>query len=105
MAEACTYEMNLEKAEYHQNVEPMLSHINVGFGVDLTIKELAQNIAETVGYRGSINLDRSKPDGAPRKLMDSSCLNRLGWYPKVNLKDGLTKAYQDYLINNKLLRK
>jgi GDP-L-fucose synthase len=105
MAEACIYVMNLDKAEYHQNVEPMLSHINVGFGVDLTIKELAQNIAETVGYRGSINLDRSKPDGAPRKLMDSSCLNRLGWYPKVNLKDGLTKTYQDYLVNNKLLRK
>lgn len=105
MAEASVYVMNLDQAEYDQNVEPMLSHINLGFGVDITIKELAQNIAEIVGYFGHINFDRSKPDGPPRKLMDSSCLNRLGWYPKVNLKDGLTRAYQDYLVNNKLLRK
>ena len=105
MAEASVYVMNLDKVEYDQNVEPMLSHINVGFGVDITIKELAQNIAEIVGYLGHIIFDRSKPDGPPRKLMDSSCLNRLGWYPKVNLKDGLTRAYQDYLVNNKLLRK
>jgi GDP-L-fucose synthase len=83
----------------------MLSHINVGFGSDVTIKSLAQTISEVVGYQGAIGFDVTKPDGTARKLMDSGRLNSLGWHAKVNLKDGLTKAYQDYLTNSEALRK
>ena len=105
MAAASVYVMNLDKTLYDQHTEAMLSHINVGFGADVTIKEVAETIAEVVGYPGNIGFDRTKPDGTPRKLMDSSRLNSLGWQAQVNLKDGLTKAYQDYLANNEVLRK
>jgi GDP-L-fucose synthase len=105
MAAASVYVMNLDKRIYDQKTEPMLSHINVGFGSDVTIKELAQTISEVVGYQGLIGFDPTKPDGTPRKLMDSGRLNSLGWQAKVNLKDGLTKAYQDYLTNSEVLRK
>jgi GDP-L-fucose synthase len=97
--------MNLDKTIYDQHTEPMLSHINVGFGSDVTIKALAQNISEVVGYQGGIGFDITKPDGTARKLMDSSRLNSLGWQAQVSLKDGLTKAYQDYLTNSEALRK
>ena len=83
----------------------MLSHINVGFGSDVTIKSLALTISAVVGYQGSIGFDASKPDGTARKLMDSGRLNSLGWQAQVNLKDGLTKAYHDYLANSEALRK
>jgi GDP-L-fucose synthase len=105
MAAASVYVMNLDKARYDEHTEPMLSHINVGLGSDVTIKELAESIAEVVGYSGHIGFDRTKPDGTPRKLMDSSRLNGLGWHAQVNLKDGLTQAYQDYLTNSETLRK
>ena len=105
MAAASVYVMNLDKRIYDQKTEPMLSHVNVGFGSDVTIKELAQTISEVVGYQGLIGFDPTKPDGTPRKLMDSGRLNSLGWQAKVNLKDGLTKAYQDYLTNSEVLRK
>ena len=105
MAAASVYVMNLEKSIYDQQTEPMLSHINVGFGSDVTIKELAQSISEVVGYQGLIGFDPTKPDGTPRKLMDSGRLNSLGWKAQVNLKVGLTKAYQDYLANSEVLRK
>ena len=105
MASASVYVMHLDKALYDQHTEPMLSHINVGFGADFTIKEVAEIIAEVVGYLGHIEFDRTKPDGTPRKFMDSSRLNGLGWYAEVNLKDGLTQAYQDYLANSETLRK
>jgi GDP-L-fucose synthase len=105
MAAASVYVMNLDKSIYDQHTDPMLSHINVGFGSDVTIKALAQTISEVVGYQGSISFDPTKPDGTPRKLMDSGRLNSLGWQAKVNLKDGLTKAYQDYLANSEALRK
>jgi GDP-L-fucose synthase len=105
MAAASVYVMNLDKRIYDQHTEPMLSHINVGFGSDVTIKELAQSISEVVGYQGLIGFDPTKPDGTPRKLMDSGRLNSLGWKAQVNLKDGLTKAYQDYLTNSEALRK
>jgi GDP-L-fucose synthase len=105
MVTASVYVMNLDKSIYDQFTEPMLSHINVGFGSDVTIKELAQTISKVVGYQGSIGFDITKPDGTPRKLMDSGRLNSLGWNAKVNLKDGLTKAYQDYLSNIETLRK
>ena len=105
MAAASVYVMNLDKTIYDQHTEPMLSHINVGYGSDVTIKALAQTISAVVGYQGSIGFDVTKPDGTARKLMDSGRLNSLGWQAQVNLKDGLTKAYQDYLSNSEALRK
>jgi GDP-L-fucose synthase len=105
MAAASVYVMNLDKSIYDQQTESMLSHINVGFGSDVTIKELAQTISEVVGYQGGIGFDITKPDGPARKLMDSGRLNNLGWKVQVNLKDGLIKAYQDYLTNIEVLRK
>ena len=100
MAAASVYVMNLDKATYDKHTQPMLSHINVGVGHDLTIAELAKTIGKVVGYEGQIEFDSTKPDGTPRKLMDSTRLNNLGWHAKVNLEDGLTSAYQDFLKNN-----
>ena len=105
MAAASVYVMNLDKTIYDQHTEPMLSHINVGYGSDVTINALAQTISAVVGYQGSIGFDITKPDGTARKLMDSGRLNGLGWHAQVSLKDGLTKAYQDYLANSEALRK
>ena len=105
MAAASVYVMNLDKSIYDQHTEPMLSHINVGFGSDVTIKQLAQTISEVLGYQGSISFDATKPDGPARKLMDSSRLNSLGWHAKINFKEGLGMAYQDYLTNSEALRK
>ena len=83
--------------------EPMLSHFNVGVGKDITIADLAKTIGNVVGFNGQIKFDNLKPDGSPRKLMDSSTLNKLGWEAKVSLKEGLLFAYQDFLkiINEK----
>ena len=105
MAAASVFVMNLDKSLYDQQTEPMLSHINVGFGSDVTIKALAKTTSEVVGYQGIIGFDPTKPDGPPRKLMDSGRLNSLGWKAQVHLKDGLTKAYQDFLTNSEMLRK
>ena len=100
MAAASVYVMNLEKLTYEKHTHPMLSHINVGVGHDLTIAELAETIGKVIGYEGKIEFDNTKPDGSPRKLMDSTRLNNLGWQAKVNLEDGLTLAYQDFLKSN-----
>ncbi len=100
MAAASVHVMQLAKATYDQHTTPMQSHINVGSGSDVTIAEVAQTIAQTVGYAGQIEFDTSKPDGAPRKWMDSSRLNALGWQAKVDLQHGLAAAYQDFV--NKL---
>jgi GDP-L-fucose synthase len=97
MAAACVHVMNLDKAAYSAHTSPMQSHINVGSGEDITIKELALTIARVVGYEGAIEFDPTKPDGAPRKLMDSSRLNSLGWRARVSLEDGLKLAYGDFL--------
>ena len=97
LAAASVFVMNLPQATYQQHTQPMLSHINVGFGSDVTIAELAQAVGQTVGYEGTIEFDSSKPDGAPRKWMDSSRLNALGWQAKVNLERGLSLAYQDFV--------
>jgi GDP-L-fucose synthase len=97
MAAASVYVMQLPKATYGQHTTPMQSHINVGSGSDVTIAEVAQAIAQTVGYTGQIEFDTSKPDGAPRKWMDSSRLNALGWQAKVDLQHGLAAAYQDFV--------
>jgi GDP-L-fucose synthase len=105
MAVASIHVMNLDKNIYDKQTEPMLSHINVGFGSDVTIKDLAKTISEVVGYQGFIEFDPTKPDGIAKKLMDSGRLNALGWKAQVNLKDGLFLAYQDYLANSEVLRK
>ena len=97
MASASVHIMNLPKATYSQHIQPMLSHINVGSGYDMTIKELAETIAKVVNYTGDISSDPSKPDGTLRKLMDSARLKALGWQAKVDLVTGLEKAYQDFL--------
>jgi GDP-L-fucose synthase len=86
--------MDLDKKIYEQHTEPMQSHINVGFGNDVTINQLAYAVARATGYKGSINFDPSKPDGAPRKWMDSGKLNQLGWKSLTNLEEGLALAYK-----------
>ncbi len=97
MAAASIFVMNLDKRVYDQHTESMQSHINVGFGSDLSIKELAENIGHVIGYQGKITFDLTKPDGAPKKLMSSHRIERMGWKPKVNLIDGLRITYQDFL--------
>ena len=97
MAAASVFVMNLPKATLDAHTQPMQSHINVGFGDDMTIKELALAVGKTVGYQGVIDFDTSKPDGSPRKLLNSQRLNSLGWQAKVGLNAGLSNAYQDFL--------
>lgn len=99
MATACVHVMNLGQATYTQHTRPMLSHINVGSGVEVTISELAEIIGKAVGYRGKIVFDANKPDGPPRKLMASSRLIAMGWQAKVSLPAGLEMAYGDFLKN------
>ena len=97
MASASVHVMNLDKATYDAHTQAMLSHINVGSGTDLTIRELALTIARVVGFEGEVAFDTSKPDGTPRKLMDSTRLQALGWQAQVRLEDGLGRAYADFL--------
>ena len=104
MAAASVHVMNLAREIYDGQTSPMQSHINVGYGDDVTIRELAETIGDVVGYQGNIEFDSSKPDGAPRKLMNSNRLASLGWQAKVNLKDGLVVAYNDFLVNQNILR-
>ena len=101
MAAASIHVMNLPQAIYAQHASPMQSHINVGYGKDITIQELALAVGKTVGYTGSINFDTSKPDGSPRKLMDSSRLNALGWQARIALAHGLVQAYASFLSESK----
>lgn len=100
MAAASVHVMNLDKDIYEQHTQPMLSHINVGYGLDVTIKELAEAVGRTVGYDGQIVFDTAKPDGTPKKLMDSSRLKSLGWRPTIVLDVGLKQAYEDFLQNS-----
>jgi GDP-L-fucose synthase len=100
MAAASVHVMNLPKATYDQHTQPRLSHINVGFGSDVSIAELARAVGATVGYTDHITFDPTKPDGTPRKLMDSSRLNALGWSAQVPLTEGLALAYQDFLSSH-----
>ncbi len=100
LAEACVFIMGLDKKVIESITEPMQSHINIGTGKDITIEELAKTIANVVGYEGQIVFDASKPDGTPRKLLDVSLLNRLGWQARTNLRDGLGLAYDSFLSAN-----
>ena len=106
LADACIHVMNLNEKTYYDNVKPMLSHINIGYGKDLTIKELVELICEIIGFKGDINYDKTKPDGTFQKLMDSSLVNLLGWKPTTSLRDGLKKTYLQYLnsLSNSTLR-
>ncbi len=104
MAAASVHVMNLDKETYDAHTRPMQSHINVGYGSDVTIRELAETIKSLVGYQGSIDFDTSKPDGSPQKLMDSTRLNALGWQARVKLEDGLLPAYESYLASGSALR-
>ena len=97
MAAASIFVMDLDKSIFDQYTDPMQSHLNVGFGSDVTINELAHAVAKTTGYAGKIVFDPSKPDGTPRKWMDSSKLNQLGWQANVDLELGLGLAYQAFL--------
>lgn len=96
MARASVFVMGLAKEQYDKVTNPMQSHLNVGYGSDVTISELAHAVAKTTGYPGRVQFDLSKPDGTPRKWMSSKRLNQLGWKPEHDLADGLSKAYADY---------
>ena len=104
MAAASVYVMDREKPVYDAHTEPKPSHINVGFGEDVTIRELAEAVGRSVGYKGEIVFDTTKPDGAPRKWMDSERINALGWKPRVDLTSGLERAYQDFIAHASVLR-
>jgi GDP-L-fucose synthase len=99
MAAASVHVMNLDAATWQANTQPMLSHINVGTGVDCTIRELAETVAQVTGFKGQLVFDSTKPDGTPRKLMDVSRLAALGWRASISLEDGLRDAY-NWFVNN-----
>jgi len=105
MARASIHVMNLPMEQYQDVTEPRLSHINVGSGVDCSIAELVSTIAKVTGFEGRIEYDSSKPDGAPRKLMDNSKLTSLGWSPEYDLQAGLENAYQWFVDNIETVRK
>ena len=104
MAEASLYVHHLNQDTYLENTEPMLSHINVGTGTDVTIKELAETIMDVVGFAGKLVFDKSKPDGTMRKLMDVKRLGGLGYVAPTTLRSGLELAYADFLENASSLR-
>ena len=104
MADACTFVMGLDAETYRANTQPMLSHINVGTGRDVTIRELAETIKDVVGYPGEIRFDASKADGAPRKLLDVSRLDRMGWRARTDLGEGLRQTYAWYLAHQGEMR-
>jgi GDP-L-fucose synthase len=99
MAEASIFVMNLDREKYQRETLPMLSHVNVGTGIDCTIKELTETVARVVGYQGEIKWDSTKPDGSPRKLMNVSCLERLGWKAQISLEEGMASTYKWFLAN------
>ena len=105
MAAASVHVMELDDAIYRDNTQPMLSHINVGTGVDCTIRELAETVARVTEFTGRLSFDANKPDGTPRKLMDVSRLRALGWQSSINLEDGLRDAYNWYVNNTEQARK
>ena len=99
MAEASISVMNLDKSTYNQCTQTMISHINVGCGYEITIRELAETISKVTSYEGNITFDSSKLNGSPRKLIDSSCLNAIGWHARVGLEEGLRRTYNDLQKN------
>ena len=104
MAEASLFVMNLDPATYEANTRPMLSHINVGTGEDVSIRELAELLAEVTGFKGRLVFDATKPDGTPRKLMDVSRLASMGWRARTGLREGIEGTYRWFLQNSDTLR-
>jgi len=104
MAAASLFVLELPKSDYDANTRPMLSHINVGSGTDISILELAGLVAKVTGFKGEIVTDPSKPDGTPRKLMDVSRLRKLGWEAQIGLEEGLNETYQWFLENSAVVR-
>ncbi len=104
MASASVFVMELDEKTYSEHTSPMLSHINVGTGTDCSIRELAETIAKVVDFRGRIEFDTTKPDGTPRKLLDVSRLNAMGWKAKIPLYEGLHSTYQWFLASESSLR-
>ena len=100
MAEAALFIHELSKVKFKKNIKKTQSHVNIGTGIDLTIRELAQSIKKVVGYRGNIIFDRTKPDGTPRKLLNVDLIQKLGWKAQTNLSNGLTLSYHDYLARS-----
>jgi GDP-L-fucose synthase len=96
MAKAAVFVMGVDQSMLDQHTSPMMSHLNVGYGADLTILELAHTIADVVGYEGDIRFDSAKPDGTPRKLLDSGRLHQMGWRAQVSIQEGLTKTYEAF---------
>lgn len=96
MANASLFIHNLPRSTFDQNTQPMLSHINVGTGTDVTIRELAETVREVVGFTGALNFDQTKPDGTPRKLMNVALLSNLGWTASTTLKNGLSECFLDF---------
>lgn len=105
MAEASLFVLDLDKGIYDANTEPMLSHINVGTGTDITILDLAKLVAKVTGYEGKISNDPSKPDGTMKKLMDVSRLEKMGWKARVGLEEGVAETYQWFLENQDNFRR
>jgi GDP-L-fucose synthase len=104
MAAACAFVMQLDREPYARHTQPMLSHINVGTGEDVTIRELAETVCDVVGYGGELRFDVTKPDGTPRKLLDVSRLKALGWQAGIGLREGLLGTYRWVLEHRETLR-
>jgi len=104
MTSACLHVMNIDDETYRSHTRSMLSHLNIGTGTDCSIKEIAGTVARVVGFKGEIEFDTSKPDGTPRKLLDVSRLNTLGWESMISLEEGLKNTYQWFLKNRDNLR-
>jgi GDP-L-fucose synthase len=102
MADASVHVMELDHAVYAANTSPMLSHINVGSGEEITIRDLAELVRQVVGYSGEIEFNTAKPDGSPRKLIDSSRLSALGWKPKMRLADGIAETYRRFAMERSI---
>ncbi len=100
LAEAALFVHNLDKNIYQKHTSPMLSHINIGTGIDVTIRELAETIKDVTNFKGKLSFDKTKPDGTPRKLLNVDLLSKIGWAAKTKLKDGLYIAYKDFMERN-----
>ena len=102
LAMASIHVMNMPKVQYDALTEPMNSHLNVGYGSDISIGELAHIIQTITDFQGHLSFDHTKPDGVMRKLMDSSRLRSTGWEPHIKIEEGLQMAYQDFVSNHSI---
>ncbi len=101
LASACTHIMNLDKKNYQNLTNPMCSHINVGKGVDISIKDLSYIIAKIIGYKGEIKFDTSMPDGTMKKLINSNLIKNSGWVPSISIESGIKLAYKDFITSHR----